>query len=145
MKWPADKSGRMPRVLIAQSSPRVLLRDGHAFFQLVGKYIERGLVGIPLRFDYGIEGPQGSKDLCPHDLPEPALETITRNGGVTVFRNDEPDTRMTQRGSEDSDLEMLGPNSLPLSPYLLNVRTLREPMAPREGESTRRQRTWLAA
>ena len=134
----------MPRVLIAQSSLGVL-GDSHAFLQLVGQRVERSLVGIPLRLDYGIEGLQGSKDLCPHDLPKPALESITRNGGVTVFRNDEPNARMTQRGSEDSDLEMLGPNSLSLSPYLLNVRTLREPMAPREGKPTRRQRTWLAA
>ena len=113
----------------------------HAFRQLVDKGIEGCLIGISLRFDYGIDRPQSSKNPGTYDLPQPTLQTITRDSCMTVLRDDKPDTRMTQRGSENSDLEVLGPNTLPLSSCPLDVRTLREPVAPREGKSTTRQRT----
>jgi hypothetical protein len=139
-KSPPDRIGRTPRASTEQSS--VTGAPGiHAFHQLISENIERCLIGSTLCFDYGIEGLQSSKNLRPYDLPQPAFESIARNGCVAVLRNDESDTRMTQRGSENPDLEMLGPNTLPLSPYLLNVRALREPMAPREGKPPMRQRT----
>jgi hypothetical protein len=33
---------------------------------------------------------------------------------MSISWNDEPNTRMKERGSENSDLEMSGPNTLPL-------------------------------
>jgi hypothetical protein len=41
----------------------------------------------------------------PHDLAQPALESIAINGGMLMPRHDEADPPGTTKGSERSDLE----------------------------------------
>jgi hypothetical protein len=53
-------------------------------------------------------------------LTEPALEPIPGHGGVLESGDDEADPRLRayrtrERGSGSPDLEMRGPNALPLS------------------------------
>lgn len=50
-----------------------------------------------------------------HELAEPTLERVPIDRRVLVKRNDDSNTRKSERGSEDASIEMHGPNSLPLS------------------------------
>ena len=64
---------------------------------------------------------------------------------MTVTWNDDANARMRERGSEGSDIEMHGPNSLPLSNDRLQVEAPRQPIATRKTEALiRRLRTCLA-
>jgi hypothetical protein len=51
----------------------------------------------------------------PHELAQPSLQSVAIDGRVVVERNHDPDARSGERGSEDTDVEVNGPNSLPLS------------------------------
>jgi hypothetical protein len=74
-----------------------------------------------------------------------ALESVSIHRRVSVTRNDDANARMRERGSEGSDIEMHGPNSLPLSNDSLQVEAPRQPMATRKTEIlVRRLRTCLA-
>jgi len=53
--------------------------------------------------------------LLAHDLAEAALESIAFHDRVPVLRNDDTDSWMTQKGSEEPNLEVLGPSSLPFT------------------------------
>ena len=55
------------------------------------------------------------QQLDAHELAQPALEPVAIDGRVLMTRNDDPHARKFERGSEDADIEMHGPNSLPLS------------------------------
>jgi hypothetical protein len=59
---------------------------------------------------------------------------------VLVTRHDNPDSRRAERGSEDPDIEMCGPNSLPLSNDGLNVGTPRQLVATRKTKTVVRPR-----
>jgi hypothetical protein len=78
---------------------------------------------------------QRRQQLHADDLAEAALETVTIDGGVLVTRHDDPDARRAERGSEDPDIEMHGPNSLPLSNDGLYVRAPRQPVATRKSKA----------
>jgi hypothetical protein len=80
-------------------------------------------------------GAQRRQELDAHELPEAALEAIAIDGGVLVTRHDDPDARRAERGSEDPDIEMHGPNSLPLSNDGLYVRAPRQPVATRKSKA----------
>jgi hypothetical protein len=60
---------------------------------------------------------------------------------MAVLRHNEANPWMTQRGSDNPDLEVLGPNTLPLCPSFLNIRSLRQPVAAREFVHATRRRT----
>ena len=86
----------------------------------------------------------GSK-LEAHELAEPSLQPVAVDGAVLVTRNHDPDSRMTKRGSEDADIEIRGPNSLPLSDDILDVGASRQSLPARKAEAAvRRLRTCLA-
>lgn|SRR6185503_13272972 len=74
-----------------------------------------------------------------------ALEPIPIDRAVLVSRDHDANARNAERGSEDSNVEMFGPNSLPLSNDGLNIRTPREPVLTRKVEAVvMRLRTCLA-
>ena len=50
-----------------------------------------------------------------HDFSQTPFELVAIDRGVAVSRNDDSDSRMPERGSEASDVEMTTPNSLPPS------------------------------
>ena len=72
------------------------------------------------------------------------LEPVARHGAVSVARHDQSHARarnryarsrrMRERGSDDPDIEMSGPNALPLSRDALQLRTPRDPCMPRKAE-----------
>jgi hypothetical protein len=55
------------------------------------------------------------KQLRANQLAKTTLEAIAIHGGVVVARDDDADARMNKRGSEDPDVEVPGPDPLPLS------------------------------
>jgi hypothetical protein len=64
---------------------------------------------------------------------------------MSVPRNHDSNTRMRERGSEGSDIEVRGPNSLPLSNNGLQVAAPRQSVATRKSKArVRRLRTCLA-
>ena len=63
-----------------------------------------------------------------------------------MSRHDDPDTRRAKRGGDDPDVQVRGPNSLPLSNDGLYVGAPRQPVATRKFEAVvTRLRTCLAA
>ena len=72
------------------------------------------------------------QQLDAHDLAQPALEPVTIDSGMLMKRHDDSDARRAKRGSEDPDIEMRGPNSLPLSNDGLYVQAPRQFIAPRK-------------
>jgi len=64
---------------------------------------------------------QSGQELETHELAKPSLHAIASNRAVLVSRNHDRDPCMTKRGSEDSDVEVRGPNPPPLSNDILNV------------------------
>jgi hypothetical protein len=78
-------------------------------------------------------------------LAKATLQSVSVHRGVMVAWNDNPNARMSERGSEGSDIEMRCPNSLPLSNNSLQVEAPRQPIATRKSEAlVRRLRTCLA-
>jgi hypothetical protein len=77
-----------------------------------------------------------------HDFAHPALQLVAIDGRVAMSRNDDPDSRKPERGSEMTDVEVTTPNSLPLSDDGFELALSRQPMLPRERRAiVRRRRT----
>lgn len=74
------------------------------------------------------------KQLGPHELAKPPLQAVSIHGRMMMARHDDPDARESKRGSENPDIEMHGPNSLPLSNDGLNI------LAPRQSLATRKRK-----
>jgi hypothetical protein len=55
------------------------------------------------------------QELETDELAQPALESVAIDGGLLVSRNHNPNARVSERGSECPDIEVHGPNPLPLS------------------------------
>jgi hypothetical protein len=87
---------------------------------------------------------KGREQIHPNELAEPALECVAIHGRVLMARDDDPDARKAERGSEDPGIEMHRPNSLPLSNDGLNVSAPRQSVAARKTKAAagaaRRQR-----
>jgi len=113
------------------------------------KRVERGAVGLVPRANRYVErrlAPKGGQQLQADEFAEPSLETVAIHGGVLMARHHDSDTRRSERGSEDPDIEMHGPNSLPLSNDGLDVDTPRQSVATRESKAVvRRLRTCSGA
>lgn len=76
---------------------------------------EGGRIGFgPSPNDY-IDGRNPLQDVQADDLPESSLQLITLYDGATMLGNDEAYAGMMQKGSDDSELEILEPNPLPFS------------------------------
>jgi hypothetical protein len=57
---------------------------------------------------------KGGEELDTDHLAESTLQSIAIDCCVLIARYDDPDPRSAERGSEYTDVEMHGPNSLPL-------------------------------
>jgi hypothetical protein len=112
------------------------------------KRIEHGSISFAAGSNGDVDSSRRShyrQQLNARKLAEAALEPVSIHCRVLMTRNHDPDARNAERGSEDPDIEMNGPNSLPLSNDGLNIRTPRQPMPARKVEAVvRRPRTCLA-
>ena len=77
-----------------------------------------------------------------HDFPQTPFELVAIDRGVSMSRNDDANSRMPERGSEASDVEMTTPDSLPPSNDSFQVGFSRQPkLAWETGAGVRRLRT----
>jgi hypothetical protein len=80
--------------------------------------IESSAVGIGSASDRDIDRgalTKHGKQFGTHELAQPALESVAIDRRVLVPGYDDADARSGKRGSKDPDVEVHGPNSLPLS------------------------------
>jgi hypothetical protein len=59
--------------------------------------------------------PECREQVQTHELAQPPLECVAIDRRMLVSRHDNPYAWKSERGSEDSRIEVHGPNSLPLS------------------------------
>lgn len=79
--------------------------------------------------------PQRRQQLDTHDFTKPPFEPISIDRGMLMPRHDDSYTRRGERGGDYPDIEMRGPNSLPLSYDGLYVEASRQPVATRKTKS----------
>ena len=77
-------------------------------------------------------GTKGGQQLDTHELAQPTLEPIAIDCGMAVARHDNPDSRKCERGSEDTHVEVCGPDSLPLTKDGLYIEAPRQSIATRK-------------
>jgi hypothetical protein len=141
---PAGKIERLPRGSAWQSRRKPLSNSG-AFAQLVNEYRELHVVGARSYTNHDIERGKVSEYTRSNDLAKLTLQSIPLDGRMPELGHDEPHPRMRQRGSKNSDLEMLGPKALPLYRGTLKFGAPRYPLAAGESKAVRRLRTWSEA
>ena len=115
--------------------------------ELGAERIESGRVGTWTSPDDEIctEVRQEREDLAAHQLPQATLQAVAFHDRMPVLRYDDANPWMTQKGSEDPNLEVFGSSSLPFTQDLLQIRPPGETQPPGVGGALRRRRTWLAA
>lgn len=109
---------------------------------VTAEFGEGCVIGICLRAQHQVDNAvrlQRGQEFEAHQLAEPALEPISIHGSVLVLRHDESDPRMAKRGSKHPDVEVLGPDSPPLSNDGQYVATPREPERARITEAAFRR------
>lgn len=109
---------------------------------IAAKLSEAGDVGVSLRADRQIGGglhAQRGQQLDTHEFAKPAFEPVSLDGGVLVLRHDHSDARMAKRGSKYPDVEILRPDSPPLSNDGQDVAAPREPKRARITEAAVRR------
>jgi hypothetical protein len=126
------------------------LGDATANRQNIGsKRFRSGRVRLVAGTDGDVDGglnPKRWQKLEPDELAQPSLEPIAIYRGVLVPGHDDADARSAKRGSENPDVEVHGPNSLPLLNDGLYVRTSRESVSTRKSKAVaRRLRTCSGA
>lgn len=72
--------------------------------------------------------------LQPRQLAKPPLEAVAIHCGVLMSRNHETDPGMIERGSDGADVEVDGPDSLPLSDDGLQVGSPRQSIPTRKSK-----------
>ena len=80
--------------------------------------VERGGVRFAARANDDVERrvrAQRGQQTETRELAQATLEPVAIDGGVLMARHDDPDTGKGERGSLDPDIEVCGPNALPLS------------------------------
>ena len=111
--------------------------------------IELGIVGLAPSADRDVgcgAVAQRRQQLDAGELAQPALQSVAIDRGMLMTRHNDPDTRKAKRGSVDPDIEIRGPDTLPLSNDCLYVSAPRETMLARKTEAVvTRLRTCLAA
>ena len=99
------------------------------------------IVGAWSYTNHDIERRKVSQHARSYNLAKSSLEPVSLDGRAAKLGHNEPDPRMRQRGSKNPDLEMLGPETLPLCRGSLNISAPRDPLAARESKPVRRLRT----
>jgi hypothetical protein len=85
---------------------------------VVAQSVHRRRVCFPPGPDSNVDrwsNPKCWKQLDAGELAQTPLESVAIDGRVLVSGDHDPNAGKAKRGSEDSDIEMRGPNSLPLS------------------------------
>ncbi len=106
--------------------------NGH---HVVAERVHRCVVRLFPRANAYVERrkrPEHGQELDPDQLSQSSLELIAIDRRMPVQRNDDSYAGKTKRGSQNADIEVLGPNSLPLSSDGLNVLATRQPIATRK-------------
>src|SRR5215831_12675807 len=110
---------RMVRTLLA---PSLCSADDRT--NVLSQVVQAGVVRIRARANCNVAGRyrlQCRQQLETHELAEPSLHAISPNGAVFVSGNHDRNSRMTKRGSVNSDIEVRRPNPPPLSNDNLDV------------------------
>lgn len=84
---------------------------------------------------------QCGEHIDPYDFAKPAFHAIALHGRVRIFRHDDPCPGVTQKGSDEPNLEMRGSESLPLQADSLERAVPRKPKGSREAATVRCLRT----
>jgi len=80
-------------------------------------------------------GTKRGKQLGTHQLAQPTLEPVAIHRSMLMARNDDSNSRKCERGSEDTHIEVCGPNSLPLAKNGLYVEASRQSIATRKAKT----------
>ena len=129
----------------AWQSWKQLLSNSPAFTQLVDEHGELHVVGTRSYANHNVDRGKVSEHACSYNFAKLAFESVSLDGRASKLGHNEPNPRMRQRGSKNPDLEMLGPETLPLRRGSLNVSAPRKPLAARESKLVRRLRTLSGA
>jgi hypothetical protein len=62
-----------------------------------------------------VDGRDPLQDVLADDLPESSLQLVALHNGATMLRNNEAYAGMMQKGSDEPEIEILSPNTLPVS------------------------------
>lgn len=76
---------------------------------------EGGRIGFGPSANDHVDGIDPLQDVQADDLTESSLQLVTLHNGATMLRYDEAYAGMMQKGSDNSELEMFEPNSLPFT------------------------------
>lgn len=64
-----------------------------------------------------VDAGQCREDVLPNDLAQLALDAVARDAVLAVLGHDEPDPWMMQKGSDNPELQVLGPDALPFASH----------------------------
>ena len=62
-----------------------------------------------------VDGGDPLQNILADNLPESSLQLIALHNGAAMLGNDEAYAGMMQKGSDNSEVERLGPNALPFT------------------------------
>lgn len=66
---------------------------------------------------YDVDVGKCREELLPNDLPQAPFDGVPLDAVAAVLGHDEADPWMMQKGSDDPELEVLGPDALPFASY----------------------------
>jgi hypothetical protein len=105
---------------------------------------ESGAVRFGSCPDHDVRRAGHRKKAAPYELAQMSFQSIALHGGLLMTRDDESNAGMAKRGREHADVEMRGPDSLPLFDDCLYFASARQPQTARKADATgrvRRRRT----
>jgi hypothetical protein len=100
--------------------------------------VDRGGVRLASRANGEIDGglfAKRRKKFDTHELSQAPFQSIAIDGRALMARDNDTNAWKLERGSDDPDIEMYGPNTLPLSNDGLYVGAPRQSISTREGKS----------
>ncbi len=103
---------RSPGLTVGRSARSAPRTDG---VDVVLKHIKGRVVGFAPSTDDEISGRKRRDETYTYELAKLAFQSIALDGRMLMLWHHDSDARMIERGSEDPDVEMPGPDSLPLS------------------------------
>jgi hypothetical protein len=112
----------------------------HDLREICFQCVERCVICSWTSADHDIYQWSCRQQACANKFPQTTLEPIAVHSGFRVTRHDDSNACMCERGSKYPNVKMPRSDSLPLSHNFLDVRTAREPMAPRKGKVWKRRR-----
>ena len=96
----------------------------HSGCELCAECLERRFVGLWSSSYNKISSEHWNQweNLTAQDLPKSPFQAVPLHNRMPVLRNDDAYPWMTQKGSEDPNLEVFGSSSLPFTQDLLQIR-----------------------